>query len=173
MRELQRRDHPRCEGRGWQSNDDPLTANKSPGALLVETVGMGLATRTTGRGAPSRDGVPLESCPAKCVAPAFETSRARGLFWRLARAKPISPTWSRSPSPKRRLTPLLAQCLSKASASHRPMSEASALFGFREAWSRSSRRCEGAGELFQRNLEACGRGGGSVRLTRICSPRQH
>jgi hypothetical protein len=27
-----------------------------------------------------------KSCPAKCVAPAFETSRARGLFWRLARA---------------------------------------------------------------------------------------
>jgi hypothetical protein len=33
------------------------------------------------------------SCPAKCrrLAPAFETSRARGLFWRLARAGPIWP----------------------------------------------------------------------------------
>jgi hypothetical protein len=118
--------------------------NKSPGARLVETVGMGLASEQPG-GAPSRDGMPLESCPAKCVAPAFETSHARGLFWRLARAKPISPTWSTSPSPKRRLTPLLAQCLSKATASHRPISEASALSGFREAWSRSSGRCDGAG----------------------------
>jgi hypothetical protein len=81
---------------------------ESYGARLVETVGMGLASEQPG-GAASRDGVPLESCPARCVVPAFETSRARGLFWRLARAEPIAPTWSRSPSPKRRLTPLPAR----------------------------------------------------------------
>ena len=43
-------------------------------------------------GPPSRDGVHF-ILPRKVPrsAPAFETSRARGLFWRLARAGPIWP----------------------------------------------------------------------------------
>jgi hypothetical protein len=150
----------------------PGPTNKKPRRATCRDGWHGTCWRINRAGPPCRDGVPLESCPAKCVAPAFETSRARGLFWRLARAKPISPTWSRSPSPKRRLTPLLAQCLSKATGFAQTNERGERLIWLPRGVVAKLRAMRGRRRAIPRNLEACGRGGGSVRLTRICSPRQ-
>jgi hypothetical protein len=52
---------------------------------------MGLAAKTTGRAAEPRRRTFYPAPQSAALAPAFETSRARGLFWRLARAGPIWP----------------------------------------------------------------------------------
>ena len=53
-RELQRRHSQAGEGRGWQSNDDPLTANKSYGAANVGADGSGMRCSVRRRAWPRR-----------------------------------------------------------------------------------------------------------------------
>jgi hypothetical protein len=107
---------------------------------------MGLAAKATGRAAESRRRI-FDPCPAKCVAPAFETSRARGLFWRLARAEPISLDMVNAIS-QEAFDAIAGACLSKASASHRPMSEASCLICLPRGVVAKLRAMRGRGESY-------------------------
>jgi hypothetical protein len=51
-------------------------------------------------GAPRRDGVPLEILPRKVRSPRVRNLPCAGTILATGSGEPISPTWSRSPSPK-------------------------------------------------------------------------